>query len=625
MTDGAGNNRNKGAEAIRARLDAAEIVTPAPFDYLAVHEGRPDAKAKRQRGRKTAGKGTGTDEQSDKPPEDGAPLADEAPEGPEDVSGSPPPYAQEDLDRARECAELDQNDRDNGRRLLIHSGNNLKYVAGMGWLTWRGTHWQRDDGELLARLMAQNIVDFIKLESLVIAPSVGQRALLALADRAAEKPIEERTPEDVKLIMKGEAARGQLAKKRDARRKFAVASGNAAKTGAMLTQAASLAAIEQDLLDADRMAFNCRNRTLKFRREVDLENPDPDSVRHYAVVDAAEHDRADHITKRADVDFDETADCPAWRAFLERVQPDPEMRRFLQVFHAYAAMIGGNDEQKITFHYGSGANGKSVFLETLGRLCGSYRATVSPETIAGEGARQGQQASPDIARLYNTRLVIVDELPRGVPLKENLLKAVSGGSRLIARFLQKEFFEFDPLFTAVMSGNDMPEISGTDNGIWRRVLLVEWGVTIPRHEQVPFGEMLARFDGERSGILNWLIEGLKLYLASGLEPYVPEKVTAFTNAYREERDPVGQFARACLTPAIGSNVQGKVMYKAYCDWCEEAGFKPWQQTGFGRRMTALSYTKTSNGKNVFYSNVHLDAPDRFDTGPRANVPDTSGL
>jgi putative DNA primase/helicase len=207
------------------------------------------------------------------------------------------------------------------------------------------------------------------------------------------------------------------------------------------------------------------------------------------------------LTKIAEVDYKPEAECPQFHLFLDRMQPDKRMQTFLQVFHAYAMLIGGNGSQKIAYHYGQGANGKSAFLETLGGLAGSYRTTVSPETITGDGQqRQGQQASPDIARLFNTRLVIVEELPKGVPLKENLVKAMSGGSPLTARFLQKEFFEFVPIFVAVLSGNTKPAISGSDKGIWRRVFIIHWAQTIAEDDpsRVEMPELLKRFEGERA-------------------------------------------------------------------------------------------------------------------------------
>jgi len=533
------------------------------------------------------------------------------------VSGPAPPPTDDynppdglspaEIELVRKCANKDQNDRDNGWRLVTWFGDDLIYVVGLGWLTWRGTHWQCDEGELQSRLKAQNLVDKIKLEVPFIEPSEPQQRLLAAAEAVAKKPVEEQTADDTKLLIKAAKGRDQLMKKKTARRTFAVSSGNATKTTAMLVQAASLLTADQDMLDADRMAINVQNGTLKIVRIEDMECPDEDITRYKADICFKPHARADMITKCADVTYDPKTKCPDFMKFLERAQPDENVRLFLQVFHGMA-MLGGKKEQKVIFHYGTGANGKTVFIETLGRLCGQYRTVVSPDTITGDSARGGQQASPDLARLFNTRVATIEELPRGSPLKENLLKAVSGGGKILARSLHKDPFEFYPLFTAVMSGNDMPAISGTDDGIWRRLLLVHWLEVIPEREQIELNTMLALLDKERSGILNWLLEGISLYLERGLKEFVPPSVSKFANEYRADKDPVGQFVEACVTRTPGPMVQAKDMFKAYQDWSEYNGMKPWQQKAFGTRMSALRFDK-KRGRIYEYLDCELhDVP-----------------
>ena len=597
------NRDDTTTDPIKDRIDNAEPVSPAENGLTVIKGGRDSQ----------------SPSPDDVPPHDGEGVEwDKA----EHINHDD--LTDEQLLLVRECAQLDQNDRDNARRVIIWFGCDLAYVAGMGWLTWRGTHWLRDEGELQARLHAQNVVDRIKLEPIMIEPAPGQERLLLAAKALRDKEQSALTQADMDLVQGAKNIKEQLSKKRSSRRSFAVTSGNAGRTSAMLLQAASLQSVDQDDLDANAQAFNLMNGTLKFSWVRDEECPDPEAIRWAGKIDFDAHNRADMITRRAEVEYDVEAKCPVWDEFLQRVQPNDEMRRFLQVFHAYALLIGGNDEQKLIFHYGGGANGKSVFIETLGRLAGKYRSVVSPDTITGDTNRAGQQASPDIARLFNTRMVTIEELPRGSPLKESLIKAVSGGTKMTARFLQKEIFEFEPMFTAVLTGNDMPEISGTDFGIWRRVLLMEWAVTIPDSEQVAFGEMLKRFDAERSGILNWLLEGLRLYMSHGLKEFIPSAVTEFTEDYREDRDPVGQFAEACVVRTTdGSKVQGKDMFKAYQDWSEENALKAWQQTNFGRRMSALKFKK-KKGRVVEYIDVRLEGvPDRFDNLPPKH-PDDPG-
>lgn len=509
------------------------------------------------------------------------------------------------IDTIRRCALLDPNDRDNGRRLVLHCGDNLAHVQGMGWLVWQGKFWQRDDGELAARLMAQNLVDMIKLEKLFLDYTPAESRLLEAARHARKTHEDERTTAQEELIKNAAEIQKKLYKKRADRERFAISSGNAGKTAAMLQQAASHRSLEAERLDSDRMRFNVRNGTLVFWRE-----PDPDawaeSEKMIGRFEFRPHDRTDMITKMADVDYDPDARCPFFETeFLAKLQPDRRMQVFLQVFHAYALLIGGNDEQKVVYHYGTGANGKSAFVEVLGRMAGTYRTVVAPETITGDGQRASQQASPDIARLHNTRLATIEELPRNAPLKEELIKALSGGTKMTARFLLKEIFEFEPIFTPILTGNFKPSISGSDYGIWRRVLIVLWGVTIPEGERMAPSRLAEKLDAERSGILNWLIDGLMTYLGAGLTGFIPEEVTDFTKEYRNDRDNVGVFAEQCIIRDVGKTMQAGPLYKLYVEWCELNGVTAAKQRSFGDRLGELGYKKIT-GRTYVYQDITVD-------------------
>jgi len=534
----------------------------------------------------------------------------------DDYDRRPDGYDDAIWEMAKHCAAYDQNDRDNARRLDIWSGGNIRYVPGLGWLTWRGTHWERDEGELHVRLMAQDLVDRIKLEPFFILATPAQQKLLDIAAKYAKIAEEDRSPGQVATIARADKVRSALSNKRSKRKNFAVTSGNAGRTTAMLVQATSLKKIDPKTLDADLYQFNVRNGTLHFSRtpdlEQDIDGPDV-KIRYIGNIEFRPHSRDDFVTKMADVDYDPEAKCPRFQAFLDRMMPGDQMQRFLMVFHAYAMLIGGNGAQKVAYHFGLGGNGKTAFLETLGRLAGNYRTTVSPDTITGDSQRQGQQASPDIARLFNTRFVVVEELPKGASLREDLIKAFSGGTRLTARFLQKDIFEFLPIFVAILSGNTKPTIQGSDQGIWRRVLIVHWKQTIaeddPSRMELP--DLLAMFDEERSGILNWLIEGALLYLKSGLMTYVPAEVTAFTNAYRRDRDNIQVFCEAMIRPAKGKKVQAGPLYRSYTDWCEANGLRSASQRSFGDRLTELGYEKYS-GRVYEYLDIELEANPKYD-------------
>jgi len=557
---------------------------------------------------------------------DGPPPADPDDPGPDadgiiDEFDAPDDYSAAERIIAQFCALLDQNDRDNGRRLVAWFGEGLCYVTGLGWLVWRGTHWLRDEAELDVRYLAQQIVDKIKLEALEIVASDKQKAILTMADRATLKPIEERTEGDKAVIAKAFEVRKSIVGKRSKRRNWAVTSGNAGKTSAMLQQAQSLKAVAIEKLDADPQLFNCRNMTLRFRRELDPERPEG-SERWMGTVEALPHDRGQMLTKVADVDYNPEATCPYFlQQFLEKVQPSAVHRKYLQVTTAYALLIAGNDAQRMIYHYGTGANGKSVFIELIGRLAGTYRSIASPETVTGDGQRQGQQANPDIARLHNTRLVTIEELPKNTPLREELVKALTGGTKILARFLNKDFFEFMPVFVPVLSGNSKPAINGSDYGIWRRLLPVLWGVTIAEEDRIAPSLLAEKLDAERSGILNWLIEGLADYQKHGIDPFIPPEVREFWSDYREERDNVGVFLSIAIVDAPGSTVKAGQLFDSYTKWCEANGMRAASHRSFGDSLSEKGLKK-KRGNYVVYLDVKLlPTATRFDPVDMPSTPE----
>lgn len=525
-------------------------------------------------------------------------------------------HTPQEIEILKSCAKLDANDLGNALRLLAWHGDDIVFVAdGPGWHHWCGTHWQVDGGALKVRALAQTISERIKEEAAWIELYPEQQAMVEAAAQLRGKSAEDRSPADAKALKDADALTSMLADIKSKRRSFAITTGNAARTTAMLQQAVSQKSVEPKVLDRDLFKLNIANGTLRFWRENDDDCPDPDIVRRIGRVELLPHDRADLITRLAEVDYRPEAIAPQWKSFLDRVQPDRTIQRFLQVSHGYAALIGGNDEQRMIYHFGRGANGKSAFIETIGRVLGSYRAVTSPESFSGSGQRQGNQQNSDMARLFNTRLVTVEELPKGEPLKEYLIKQFTGGSRLVARFLNREWFEFDPTFTAVMAGNDMPTISGMDHGIWRRLIIVPWRIEVPEAERKPFGELLAEFEAERSGILNWLVEGALLWLADGLVAHIPAEIREFTEKHREDRDVLGNFIAAYVVRDPTGKVQAKALLDAFTSYCDMNGIKPWHQTTVGNSLKAMGFEK-EQGRHVHYLGIRLvDPPSRFDPAP----------
>jgi putative DNA primase/helicase len=282
--------------------------------------------------------------------------------------------------------------------------------------------------------------------------------------------------------------------------------------------------------------------------------------------------------------------------------PDPEVRKLVQI--AFALGLVGVTVQKLFFHYGSGANGKSVAMEVICRLLGSASVTLPATSFIGE-SNTGGSAAPDIARLYGRRFLRVKELPQGEDLKENLVKEVTGGEAITARDLHQGYFDFDPLFTPHMSGNGYPRITGMDNGIWRRMCVIHWPVQLAPDEQRDFEDVMAEFEAEFPGILNWLIDGMRMFLEEGL--VIPEAVARATQDYRDEMDPTAAFCAACVRPSPGAKIAAKDFYHGYVNYTVDQGGKPISLVRFGLTMKR-KYEREEGRTNHYLDIMLVDVP-----------------
>ncbi|WP_068312778.1 DNA primase family protein [Polycladidibacter hongkongensis] len=529
--------------------------------------------------------------------------------GPHEAAGGAAGGAQGDnvLDQQvlRACSALDHNDTGNGQRLIAHFGDEFLHIREHGFYSWCGSHWDLTGGEEVVTRLAQETAERIRLEAPFLEYSPHEQRAIE-AGEALVVSDGKPTPAQRQILEAAEAAREALNKRRARQRAFSVSSGNAARVKSMLLMALPHKTHGPDDMDADDFVLNTQSATLHLHPEGDGEGG------QVVNVNAKDHARADLISKCAQVAYDKGAACPRWQAFLDYFQPDEEIQGFLQRFMGYC-LTGSTAEQKLLFFYGDGANGKSTFIEAICALLGGYAGQLNPESVTGSGQRRGDQATPDLATLVGKRLVRVSELPRGEPVKEELIKALTGGEPMQVRRLHQGFFDMTPIFKAVMSGNDKPYITGTDHGIWRRLLIVPWSVKIPEAERRPLEQVLAEFAAERAGILNWMIEGLAAYVEGGLQ--VPEAVAGMTDSYRSEMDPIQQFVDQCLIAVPPDDagqpvaeVTAQTMYNAYKRWCEVSAVKVFTNTLFGRELPKKGIEKI-NGRIRKYINVRINLPD----------------
>jgi putative DNA primase/helicase len=498
-----------------------------------------------------------------------------------------------DAEKLAFCATLDHSDTDNAMRLRLHFGEDLLVLAqaksrAAAFAVWTGTHWDLDTGGPRALAIAQKLGGRIALEVTLLGMTPDEQKAVDRGKAALEIDDDQRTS-----VQKRHAARAQKAidahnKRRARRMNHAVTSKNKGRLEAMLACLAPHIMRHPDEFNADPFRVAVRGHTLVFSKRVERRvpaNDDPDDSREDFEVTVAEYEasegqrREDLITQLVPVDFDPAARCPLWEAFLAEMLPSAAVRRMVQVASGLGLL--GVTVQKLFFHYGSGANGKSVYMEVMCRMLGDAAVTLPAETFIGEGG-QGGKASPDLARLYGRRHLRVKELPEGEELRENLVKELTGGEEIAVRDLFQGYFDFKPIFTGHMSGNGYPRIQGTDNGIWRRMAVVHWPVTVPPERRRDFEELVSSFAPEHPGILNWLIEGVLIFLREGL--VIPSEVEAATQEYRDEMDPTAEFCAACVRSKPGGSISAKDFYQSYVDFVTNAGTRAISPNRFGRIM-----------------------------------------
>ena len=535
------------------------------------------------------------------PPPDKEARRGDAPTGMPEDSPTPDDTLGEfdgvDWELVRRCAEEPETDIANGRRFLYRFGEDVFFLPRVGWHAFNGAYWVEDRPEVKIDPMLHEAAEAIALEpgcvpifgnekAAIEAMEASQAVLLRLEDAdgenaaiKAEKKAHEQT------ITAGLKAVKAISDRRKSRARFAKTSAGVSRINAMRETAKPYVAKDARDLNPDPLVLNCLNGTLRFESAEDLDCPDPDATRHIWEARLCPHERKDLITKCAAVDYRPGQDTPRFDAFLERVQPDPEIRSFLQRMVGYC-LTGYDREQVIFFLYGFGKNGKSTFIDLIARIIDGYAVTLPIETLTGEERRKGSDATPDLARLPGARLVRSAEPEEGTRLKESMVKTLTSSEPIPIRHLHEDFTEIYPDFKLVISGNHKPVVIGGDEGIWRRIILIDWPVQIPKTERDL--DLPEKLWVERQGVFAWCVEGVKAYLAQGLDP--PAAVLESTAEYRRESDPIGAFVKAaCVVSGEPSHTETPgTLYDAYATFARSSGEPEMKQTTFARKFASAT-------------------------------------
>lgn len=330
---------------------------------------------------------------------------------------------------------------------------------------------------------------------------------------------------------------------------------------------------------------------------------------------AQDNQQENYITRRFGPDYDKGATCPRWVQFLSEVfaadsrsDDDAGQTRDLISFVQRAcgySLTGDTREHKLFLCYGTGANGKSTFLNTLSRLLGDYSGTTGFDTFDVSAKYQTTEARSDLAHLRAARVVTIIESGQDAELNEARIKHITGGDRVRARELYANPFEYYPQFKLWFAMNYKPIIKGTDLGIWRRILLIPFTANFSGREDRSLDEKLKM---ELPGILNWALDGLRAWHEQGLN--APPIIEMVTGEYRRESDLLGQWIEARCTLGTGKAGQPREMsislgYDDYKTWCEQSGLKPLSMNDWKHRMAERGIDKKRKANGMVYVGIGL--------------------
>jgi putative DNA primase/helicase len=312
----------------------------------------------------------------------------------------------------------------------------------------------------------------------------------------------------------------------------------------------------------------------------------PDGVVNLRLGELTPHRHDAYMTKITAVA--PGGDYPMWSAFLHRVtNGDRELQTFLQLVAGYS-LTGMTSAHALFFLYGTGANGKSVFINTLAGILGDYAVTAAIETFT---ASNTDRHPTELARLTGARLVIATETEEGRRWAEARIKTLTGGDKISARFMHKDYFEYMPQFKLLIAGNHRPALRNVDEAIRRRMHLIPFLVKIPPEER---DEKLAeKLQSEWPGILQWAIDGCLAWQAEGLSP--PDAVRSATDEYLNAEDVLGEWLAERCVIRSGRCTSCSDLYGDFRQWVERTGEAAWTQKRFSQVLSERGFNKRRQG------------------------------
>ena len=450
--------------------------------------------------------------------------------------------------------------------------NDIIFVDALGWLWWNGQRWERDDHKATAWALE------LSEKMLQEAREENRAALLQIAEATA-KYTETGAAEDADALEKAKAdaarAKAYLTHAKNSR--------NAVRIKNMLELSKPALVIKADKLDANPFDLNT-----------------PAGIVELTTGRLRPHERAAYCSQITQTGPD-TKGSEMWSAFLDTITcGDGSVRGFLQLV-AGMSLIGAVYQEGIIIAYGGGRNGKSTYFNALGAVLGDYTGSIDIKVITTDRANKGAA----LATLRGRRLVVTGELEEHQRLSVATLKQLASTDRLVIEEKFKQPESVKQTHTLVLFTNHLPRVGSTDNGTWRRLIVVPFNATIPAGTGIQnYADVLVKEAG--GAILSWAIEGAVNFVRNGFRLQIPEVVEEATEAYREREDWLANFINERCIREPNARAKTGELYTAYKEWAESNGEFVRRGNDFTAAMEAAGFYTTKSRGYKTWIGVRVD-------------------
>lgn len=436
------------------------------------------------------------------------------------------------------------DDTGNALRFLDRYGDIVRYSYNRKkFYVYNGEKWELDERGLVMTLIDKT-VDSMKNETVVHGEDISEEE----ADKALRKHIKNSRSKSAKKNME-ELIKHQIS-------------------------------VIPEEFDPDDMAVNVSNGY------VDLTSGE-----------LCPHERLKMFSKQANAEYSDNMQPDMWLKFLnDTFAGDRQIIRFIQKALGYT-LTGSTREQIMFILHGKGRNGKSLFIETIAEILGDYSKNIRADSLM---VKYGHTINNDIATLQDARLVTSTEPNEGFRFDEGLIKQLTGGDRVTARFLYGEDFEFTPKFKLWLTTNHKPIVRGTDDGIWRRLVLVPFDVQIPADKVDK--DLKFKLIREAPAILEWMTEGCRLWQREGLG--LPKKIAEASQEYRSDMDVLEHFIQDCCERGEEYRAPAGKLYEQYKKWADESGEYKMNKNDFGKKMKE-KFDQVKKMEGLFYEGLKI--------------------